>query len=215
VFIPPNGEGVAVGIAASIALRTAEGWELGDTGLNTILDFHGAWIDPEGGIWAVGGDLSIDMNQGMLAYGGRRSISSEIIDIARCPPSDGGGPMTVSYTNDILPLFAANGCATASCHGGAFPASGYDMRTYTTTFGPGAAARTLDVCEIVPGDPGASFLIEKLLPNPRFGRQMPTDRPALSASDIDLIRTWISEGAQNDAASAPTSSGITPTRRVP
>jgi hypothetical protein len=35
-------------------------------------------VDPEGGIWAVGGDLSVDLSVGMLAYGGTRTIGSTI-----------------------------------------------------------------------------------------------------------------------------------------
>src|SRR5262249_33213295 len=90
------------------------------------------------------------------------------------------------------------------CHGGPFVSSGYDLRAYETTFGPGVEARTLKVCEVVPGNPDASFLVEKLNANPRLGVQMPNSRPPLTADQIALIRTWIMEGAQNDAPDTPT-----------
>jgi hypothetical protein len=37
-------------------------------------------MDPDGGFWAVGGDLSVDLSQGMLVYGGERQIATEISD---------------------------------------------------------------------------------------------------------------------------------------
>jgi len=77
VFLRPDGTGVAVGIAGAIATRGPGGWEL-QTGIRTGLDLHGSWIDPDGGIWAVGGDLSTNLNRGMVVYGGPAEISSTI-----------------------------------------------------------------------------------------------------------------------------------------
>lgn len=211
VFVAPDGKAVAVGVAGALALRTEEGWQVRDTGLDTILDFHSTWIDPEGGIWAVGGLLSGELTQGMLAYGGARTIGSEIVDIAPCRPGALGGVTTVSYSNDIVPIFTANGCLAGNCHGGVFPSSGYDLRSYDTSFGPGSAARSFGECEIVPGSPDDSFLLEKLLPSPRFGQRMPLNLPAMSAEDVNAIRTWIAEGAQNDATPTPTDSTPRPT----
>ncbi len=217
VFIPPDGRGVAVGIAGALALRTATGWEVQDTGLNILQDFHATWVDPEGGIWAVGGNLTTNSN-GVLAYGGARTIGSQIVPLVPCPPATPGGPMTVSYANDIAPLFSAAGCASLSCHGGPFPSSLYDMRNYETTFGPGVEAKSLKVCDIAPGNPDASFLLEKLDPSPRVGAQMPSaPRLPLTSEQINLIRTWILEGAQDDSPPTPTPTGApsqqaTPTR---
>jgi hypothetical protein len=78
IFIQPDGGGVAVGYSGSIAVRTGACWEARESGLDTDLDFHTTWVDPEGGIWAVGGDLSVDLSVGMLAYGGTRTIGSTI-----------------------------------------------------------------------------------------------------------------------------------------
>jgi hypothetical protein len=119
-------------------------------------------------------------------------------------PGSSGGPTTVSYTRDIVPLFTRTGCMNISCHGGTFPTSGYDLRTYVSTFGPGAEALSLHACNVVPGAPDQSYLIEKLGPSPRLGVQMPDALPPLAASDLNLIRTWILEGAQNDASQTPT-----------
>jgi hypothetical protein len=52
---------------------------------------------------------------------------------------------------------------------------------------------------VVPGDPDGSFLIEKLTSDsPRAGVRMPQDRPPLDEVEIELIRTWIAEGAVNN-----------------
>jgi sugar lactone lactonase YvrE len=204
VFMQPDGSGAAVGGGGAVAFRKGSGWQLQRPGLNTPLDFHGIWIDPDGGIWAVGGDVSVTLDKGMIAYGGPAAIGTTIISGDQCPPGSSGGPTTVSYTRDIVPLFTRAGCMNISCHGGTFPTSGYDLRTYLSTFGPGAEALGLHACNVVPGAPDQSYLIEKLGASPRQGVQMPDALPPLDAGDLNLIRTWILEGAQNDAPQTPT-----------
>ena len=39
----------------------------------TIRDYHGTWVDPDGGVWAVGGDLNAQTD-GMVAYLGDAQI---------------------------------------------------------------------------------------------------------------------------------------------
>lgn len=78
VFLSEDGWGAAVGRELGVAFRTASGWEVQDTSLPVNLDFHANWIDSEGGIWAVGGNLISDpIDQGVLVYYGSRSISSD------------------------------------------------------------------------------------------------------------------------------------------
>jgi len=91
------------------------------------------------------------------------------------------------------------GCLNSTCHGGTFPASQYDMRTYAALFVAGDDADRIGACEIVPGDAASSFLIEKLRSsNPRVGLQMPLEREPLTEEEIVLIETWIDEGAQDN-----------------
>jgi hypothetical protein len=85
VFVTPDGSAVAVGREGAVSVRTEAGWS-GAPGADTILDFHAAWVDSEGGIWAVGGDLTVDLANGILAYGGERAISGEIGGVAACSP---------------------------------------------------------------------------------------------------------------------------------
>jgi hypothetical protein len=212
MFIAPDGRGLAVGVAGSATLRSEFGWEVQDTDLATPLDFHAGWIDPEGGLWAVGGDLTTLLDRGMVAYSGRRQIGNQYVDVDRCPPGALLPGATVSYVGDIVPLLEQAGCASLACHGGPFPSSGYSVASYDGLFGPAVQANLFGVCNIVPGDPDASYLIEKLHPSPRFGQQMPSLRPPLAAGDIELIRTWILEGAGDDS---PPTVTPTPTRTVP
>jgi len=197
VFAPAQGLPAAAGRELSLARRTAAGWSVEQRQEGSILDFHATWVDPEGGVWAVGGDLS-DLTQGRLHYAGSRIISSVIEQPPRCPTGGAGGGGTVSYAADVRPLLQQSGCLDTGCHGGAFPSSGYSVGTYESTFVQGIEARALDACPVTPGDPDASFLVEKLLPSPRLGSRMPSSRPPLSDQQIDLIRTWISEGAHDN-----------------
>ena len=204
VFVAPDGRGLAVGVAGSATLRSPFGWEVQDTGLRTSLDFHAGWVDPEGGLWAVGGDLTTALDLGTLAYSGRRQISGELVDVSPCPPGTLLPGATVSFQDDIVPLLERAGCSSIACHGGPFPSSGYSLATYAGAFGPGVQANLFGLCNVVPGDPDASYLIEKIQPGPRFGQQMPSLRPPLSTDDMELLRTWIIEGAGDDSPPTPT-----------
>lgn len=116
-----------------------------------------------------------------------------------CAPVSMIGPTTVSYANQIVPLFMSAGCLSSACHGGTFPASGFDLRSYATSFVMGDNARRINACEISPGHPENSFLIEKLRSSdPRQGLQMPLDGELLTEAQISLIETWINEGAQDN-----------------
>jgi hypothetical protein len=55
---------------------------------------------------------------------------------------------------------------------------------------------------VTPGDPDASYLIQKLEGRAAVGAQMPLGQPALPQATINVIRQWIANGAQATAASA-------------
>lgn len=209
VFVSDDDGAVAAGVTGTYSARSGGTWELVESNVDTFLDFHAAFVDAEGGVWSVGGDLTTQLSLGMLAYAGTRSISSVVVDVPRCPPPAAGGTSSVSYFNEIRPLFERSGCMSLVCHGGPFPASGYDLRSYTSTFGPGVEANIFKECDVVPGSPDDSFLIEKLLPSPRLGQRMPNGQSPLSDADIALLRTWILDGAPDD------SPALTPTPTPP
>jgi WD40 repeat protein len=51
---------------------------------------------------------------------------------------------------------------------------------------------------IVAGKPANSHLVEQITPNKEGKAEMPQDKPALSAGEIELITRWIAEGAIDD-----------------
>jgi hypothetical protein len=64
---------------------------------------------------------------------------------------------------------------------------------------PSAEAPTLQ--RVQPGNPDASYLIQKLEGTATVGGRMPLNGPPLPASTIAVIRQWITDGAQSSAAS--------------
>jgi hypothetical protein len=53
-----------------------DGWHSVKTGLDLIDPFHAVWVDPEGGVWAAGGDvLTPLLNEGMLLHRGEALVA--------------------------------------------------------------------------------------------------------------------------------------------
>lgn len=51
---------------------------------------------------------------------------------------------------------------------------------------------------VEPNHPESSLLLEKLLPNPSCGYRMPNGGAALSDTQLEMVRSWIAAGANND-----------------
>lgn len=78
-FVTAAGEAFTVGREGATAVRSEGLWMNGDTRLNLdpILHYHGPWSDPDGGVWAVGGNLDGEpVDQGMVVYFGTETIST-------------------------------------------------------------------------------------------------------------------------------------------
>ena len=84
----------------------------------------------------------------------------------------------VHYEDEIQPIFNAN---CTSCHGGS---GGLVLTSYSDLMGN-------DVVD--PGDSAASKLIQRL--KGTSGIQMPKNQDPLDEATINLIETWINEGA--------------------
>lgn len=50
---------------------------------------------------------------------------------------------------------------------------------------------------LLPGEPDSSYVVEKIMQaSPKFGLRMPMDGPPyLSSTDMELVRSWIEDGA--------------------
>ncbi|MBN1369054.1 MAG: hypothetical protein JW954_02310 [Dehalococcoidaceae bacterium] len=105
----------------------------------------------------------------------------------------------VRFSADIQPLFNSR---CVACHQGVGDAG--------LSLEPGKAHASLvnvastqsPLVRVTPGNPEQSYLLHKLngtqLQVGGTGSRMPFGSSALSASQIDLVRNWISQGAQNN-----------------
>jgi len=105
---------------------------------------------------------------------------------------DPGGP--VRFAQDIQPIFSSS-CGGAGCHINE-ATNGVELTNYEQATSSIGVQYGGDI--VVPGDPDASPLVDKIEPDPQFGRRMPLDRSPLTAQEIALIRTWIEDGARNN-----------------
>jgi hypothetical protein len=61
--------GYAVGEDGTVMSRGERGWADETTGLEIQNAFHSVWVDPDGGVWAVGGEMIATLSDGMLLHG--------------------------------------------------------------------------------------------------------------------------------------------------
>jgi len=91
----------------------------------------------------------------------------------------------VSFATQVAPLFAAN---CTSCHGTEEQEAGLQLHTYEAVM-KGSEYGTV----IEAGDPDNSLLLDMI-----SAGEMPQDADALSDDDVDMVRSWIADGAQNN-----------------
>jgi hypothetical protein len=73
VWLTEGGGGQAVGVDGAVLERTGGRWRRVETGLPFVESLHSVWVDPDGGVWAVGGDLiAPPLVDGALFHRGRR-----------------------------------------------------------------------------------------------------------------------------------------------
>lgn len=78
IFLGPGDTGYAVGQYGSVYARDVGGWHEEDTSLSLRVDLHSVWMDPSGGVWAVGGRTSsFPLTDGILLHKGE-SVTQEI-----------------------------------------------------------------------------------------------------------------------------------------
>jgi len=126
--------------------------------------------------------------------------SGEGLDQNGQPPSGGGAPPgglapTLASIQDNV--FTVS-CAVPGCHGGAGAQQGLRL---DPGFSAGslinvASPRDPNLIRVVPGDPDASFLIQKLQgADGLLGDRMPDGGPYLTTATVNVIRQWILDGA--------------------
>jgi hypothetical protein len=112
---------------------------------------------------------------------------------ASAPPVQGLAPTLDSIQSNV---FSVN-CAVPGCHGGVAAQQGLRL---DPGFSAGnliniASPRDANLIRVIPFDPDASFIIQKLEGTQTLGDRMPDGGPYLPQSTIDVIRQWILDGA--------------------
>ena len=110
------------------------------------------------------------------------------------PDDPTGAPVDgeCDFAGAVQPIFTAS----CGCHGGAQPAQSLSLAegsAFAALVGVDSVGLP-GTLRVQPGDPAASFLAQKLGPNPPQGARMPVGG-SLSAAQIDLISQWIAAGA--------------------
>ncbi len=114
------------------------------------------------------------------------------------PDDSNGISQDPSFSNEIQPVFTTN-CASSNCHGAAESAglsleSGEayaELVNVTSTSEP-------EYVRVLPDRPDSSYLVIKIEGDQSVGSRMPLTGGPLSSDTIQLIRNWISAGAEND-----------------
>jgi hypothetical protein len=100
----------------------------------------------------------------------------------------------IHFARDVLPLLLQK-CGT--CHAGGNRRGDFALDTFGDLFRGGAFRNRVPI--LVPGDPSASFLFQKVVRrNPLWGVQMPLGFPPLGRSGRALLRAWIEGGVRRD-----------------
>lgn len=115
-------------------------------------------------------------------------------DTTNKPPDTTQGPQikpcdpdTIYFNRDVLPIFAAN-CSFQGCHHAASPSKGIILDSYQNV---------ITTAKVEGGDLEAGKLYEVITDTDPNDRMPPSPRKALTGTDIDIIRKWIVQGAQN------------------
>lgn len=124
------------------------------------------------------------------------------VAFAACSKSS-SNPMTpsgdISFASQVQPIFTAN-CAVSGCHAGSSPQQGMDLssgKAYSNIVN----VRSIEIStyyRVNPSHSDSSFLYFKVSGNSIAGAQMPYQRAALSAADVQTIKDWIDQGAKNN-----------------
>lgn len=92
-------------------------------------------------------------------------------------------------------------CALSQCHTGGNPPQGLNLsegQSYSNLVNVSSNERP-DLLRVDPGNPNQSYLLMKIEgAEGILGGRMPFGRPPLSKEQIDVVRQWIANGAQNN-----------------
>ncbi len=108
----------------------------------------------------------------------------QMMEMREMPPPLG---REVSFSQEVLPIFLASGGPHVVAPENSPPPGGLRLDSYEGVMAKEGV--------VVPGKPEKSELLEHLL---SIGMQMPPSLPPLPDEQIQLIATWIAQGARNN-----------------
>src|SRR3972149_2944758 len=123
----------------------------------------------------------------LLIISGCSDMGTEAPTTSSQPPPPSPTP-EVSYLQQVRPILQRHGCI--SCHGGS---GGLFVETQAQILQGG-----LHGPAVKPGKADSSLIIQKLSTVLPFGDRMPQGGPYLPDSTIQVIRSWINQGAKNN-----------------
>jgi hypothetical protein len=115
----------------------------------------------------------------------------------------GAGPLAATYESIQDNVFTP---ICTVCHAGGGAPQGLRLdasNAYTLLVGIPSTEEP-SILRVKPGDPGNSYLVQKLEGHAAVGAQMPFGEPPLPAETIAAIRQWITDGATRAVATAGT-----------
>ena len=127
-----------------------------------------------------------------------------VLGVSRDVPPPAGIP--ISLSRDIQPIFNKN-CTFSGCHAGTLPAQNLSLeagKTFDPILGPVSVPSTEapTLKRIEPGNSVGSYLVHKLEGTQASfggsGDQMPQGAAPLAGVEIQLIKDWIDQGAQDN-----------------
>lgn len=114
-------------------------------------------------------------------------------DGAQCEP----GERRNNFERLLLPVFERNGCLNH--HGGA---GGLFLDTQENLMTTGIHSPV-----VIPCDADNSILVQKLRDPVPFGQRMPRGGDPISDEDLEIIRNWIDNGADDPGSCGPVDDG--------
>jgi len=119
-------------------------------------------------------------------------------------PNNGGNGGTVdpdpSFASSIQPILTAN-CATSGCHDNLNSTGTGLILTADSAYIKLVAVSSTQVPtldRVDPGDADNSYLVHKIEGSQSSGQRMPLGRTPLTDNQIQLIRNWIDQGAEDN-----------------
>lgn len=129
--------------------------------------------------------------------------SGEGLDENGRPGEPGGGGLSLTPDLQSIQDKVFTPVCT-QCHAGAGAPAGLRLDA-ASSYGALVGVPSSEVPSLLrvkPGDPGNSYLVQKLEGRAAVGDRMPLGQPALPVATIAVIRQWIADGAPNVASPA-------------